>query len=516
MKNTIVKIIALFLLAGAFRISFNNNFFWVDEFSTATQAQLLLEHGSDIFNQSSNYFEAHNITTHLITAGSFFLFGFGEWQAKLPMMLLGSFIPVLIYIFAKKIFNKNTALVASLLSIFSYWQITWSRQARGYVLQQLLVLLTLLCYQLLLKKFSKPRLFFLITVSLFGLLTHTTYILILLALGVHFILFNREKVMGVVTKPLFLISAAFLLLLASYTGQLSIITDNLKILIGYHPNNLAYYHSFLWREQTIISLLAFLGTLLIFFKKKKYSLGSLLLLPVILYLFFVSFLFAPYVSRYLLPIFPLLIVLSGMAVSEIAALISKKQQLLISAMIVLFIVINGDKFTIKPKAFYSVNHDMREIALINYDQVYGIIESKGELEKGKTAVVDTWPDRIKWYLGENQDYFYTFRWLDEPGTVNGLEKKTPFELNKEGEKYIPKTGRPPVKLIGELLDLELAMAKYQQGFIWIDDSSLPADVISYVKENFYKELYLDHYPLDDNPYSIWPGTLYSWGFEANN
>ena len=41
------------------------------------------------------------------------------------------------------------------------------------------------------------------------------------------------------------------------------------------------------------------------------------------------------------------------------------------------------------------------------------------------------------------------------------------------------------------------------------------DVIKYAKENFKKELYLESYPpeLLENPYSIWPATLYSWGFE---
>ncbi len=73
MKNSAFKIIFLLMLASAFRINFNHNPFWVDEFSTAEQSRLLINHGLDIFNQSVNYFEAHNITTHLITSGSFLL-----------------------------------------------------------------------------------------------------------------------------------------------------------------------------------------------------------------------------------------------------------------------------------------------------------------------------------------------------------------------------------------------------------------------------------------------------------
>ncbi|MBT3249271.1 MAG: hypothetical protein HN846_00370 [Candidatus Pacebacteria bacterium] len=516
--KSILTLIAIFLVAFYLRFSSVNHPFWVDEFSTADQAQIMTQFRSSVFSQSESYFESHNITTHAIVSLFFNFLGKSEFNSRLPFMIIGSLVPVLVFLFTRKYLDKSSAWGATLLTTFSYWQITWSQQSRGYMLQQILVLLSIILYFSLLKSKKKiiPLVLLGITIIL-GFLTHTTYLLVLVAIIAHHLIFNYRQVLVQLTQPLFLMVLAVATFIIHNVGLLKNVLAGLQIILSNGlSNNLWYYHSFLWREQTLISFLAILGIILGLRKVKTRSQVILLSFIIGAYLFFVSFLFAPYVSRYLLPIFPLLVILSGMSLSEIAALISKKYQSMVVLLLVLFIVINGDKFTIKSKAFYSVNHDMREIALIDYDQVYKIIQGKGELGNGKTAVVDTWPDRIKWYLGENQDYFYTFRWLDEPGTVNGLEKKTPFELNKEGEKYIPKTGKPPLKLIGELSDLELAMAKYQQGFIWIDDSSLPADVIFYVKENFYKELYLDHYPLDDNPYSIWPGTLYSWGFEVNN
>lgn len=182
----------------------------------------------------------------------------------------------------------------------------------------------------------------------------------------------------------------------------------------------------------------------------------------------------------------------------------------------MFIVINGDTFVLKPKAYYSVNHDMREIALIDYHKVYAIINTKRATEKNPVAIVDTWPDRSKWYLGDNIGNYYIFRWSNEEGTVNGLTKNTIFKVNTQNEKYLELSGTPPIKVVVELSDLHRAMSKYSKGFIWIDDASMPADVIQYVERNFFAELYLDHYPLDDNPYSIWPGALYSWGFVTEN
>ena len=88
--------------------------------------------------------------------------------------------------------------------------------------------------------------------------------------------------------------------------------------------------------------------------------------------------------------------------------------------------------------------------------------------------------------------------------------KTEFTLNKEEEKIIPLSNQ---RFIGELTDLLKAQKRYPNGFIFIDDATMPKDVIDYAEKNLKKELYLDHYPLDDNPYSIWPATLYSWGIE---
>jgi len=511
-------IIGIFLVSFYLRFNNESHPFWVDEFSTADQAQKITQFGFKVFSQNESYFESHNITTHAVVTLFFNLFEESVFSARFPFMIIGSLVPVLTFLFARKYLNKSSAWGAVLLTVFSYWQITWSQQARGYVLQQVLVLLSMILYCSFFKSKRKIKsLLFLGIVVVLGFMTHATYLLVLLGMIVHYLIFNNKKIWIQITQPLLLMILAIFILVANYVGLLKTIFNNLQIiLVNGLSNNLWYYHSFLWREQTLISFMAILGAVLGFKKAKSRSVVILLLLAIGAYLLFVSFLFAPYVSRYLLPIFPLLIILAGIAISEIAALVSKKYHFLISILIVLFIILNGDKFTIKPKVFYSVNHDVREIALIDYDRVYEIIKAKGELDKNKTAVIDTWPSRMKWYLGENQEYFYTFRWLDEPGTVNGLEKKTLFKVNQNGEKFIPKTGVPPVKLIGELSDLKLAMSKYPQGFIWIDDSSMNAAVISYVEENFYQELYLDHYPLDDNPYSIWPGTLYSWGFEAND
>jgi hypothetical protein len=101
-----------------------------------------------------------------------------------------------------------------------------------------------------------------------------------------------------------------------------------------------------------------------------------------------------------------------------------------------------------------------------------------------------------------------FRWENEEGFANGHIKKTKFYIENDMKRISPRIG-----FVGTVQDLEKIIAKNSVGFLFIDDASLPQDVIHYAEKNLKKELYLDHYPLDDNPYSIWPATLYSWGVQ---
>jgi len=495
--------------------AFSNYPFWVDEFSTANQAKYILKYGINVFNNPDIYFETHNITTHSLVALFFKIFGQHEWVARLPFVIVGSFVPLLVFYLAEKMFNKTTAVSASLLTTFSYFMIVWSRQARGYVLLQLLVLLTIFFYlKLLENRGSIVIATSIIISSLLGILTHSMFYILFIALVADFIFYHREILQVWLKSPWSYLLIVSLLVIIYKIGFLSnlIGTYYLGVL---KANNLWYYHSFLWREYGLITFLSIVGIILGMIKKKY------LVTPIVFYivfqLIFISFLFHPYVLRYLLPIFPFLFIFAGYAITHISNLILQRYQLnkykflseTIPILIVLFIIINGYKFVNKPKRFYSVNHDFREIALIDYHQVYNIIKQKGDLKKGETAVIDTWWDRLYWYLGQDYKPAYAFRWQSDPGLINGLPRFTPLIINSAGEKIIPQSNN--VQLISNLSDFKKAMNSYSKGFIFIDDSSLPHDVIAFVEKNLKKEIYLDHYPLDDNPYSIWPATLYSWG-----
>jgi uncharacterized membrane protein len=508
-KTLLIVLFIIFIVSFAMRFGNLSTPFWVDEFSTASQAKIYLNANPALKEVK----EKNNYLTNFLTSVSFRIFGVSTDSARYPSVLFGSLVPVALFLLAKAVFDTKTALFSTLFAIFSYFQITWSKQARGYALQQLLLVLLLLSYTRFITKKEPLSFFVLILISILGIATHLSFALVIGSLLLHFVIHNKSYLQTVFKKPHYFLPV-LLLILSPLFLNLSLISS-IILKLG-STNNLLYYHRFLWREQTVVSFLSILGILFLILKKKQWHIASLIAIPLAAYLFFFSFIFSPYVTRYLLPIFPLLLLLAGVAIAQISTAMTRKYALLIGICITVGIIANGDTFTLKPKSFYSVNNDMREIALLDYDAVYQIIKTKGDLDAGNTAVIDTWTDRSRWYLGHHKDYYYNFRWANEDGLINGLEKRIDYVLNSENEKKILNSGNPPVTLISELSDLKKAMEKYPKGFIWIDDTSLPKDVIEYVQTNFTKELYLDHFPLDSNPYSIWPGTLYSWGFAESS
>ena len=507
--------ISVFIFIVSFFLRFyglwNNHPFWVDEFSTADQARQILQFGPTFFLNNKAFFEPHNITTYSLVALFFRFFGEHEWVARFPFVLIGSLVPMIVFLLTKKVLNLTTAISVSLLTIFSYYEIVWSRQARGYALLQLFILIVLYVYIKLIqeKKTIFKYFVFLIFISFLGIMTHAFFFLLVFALFVHYLFFQLKikKSNKIILNYKTFIVICFTFFLLQITGMLSLLLKSLFVSRLSFVNNFWYYHSFLWREYGLITFLGILGLGVAYKLEKKIS--SIFIFYAIVHLFFISFFLGPYTSRYILPIFPLFLIGTAYVIHILSTLLTKNTKLStsISIFIISFIIGNGYKFVNKPKAFYSVNHDFREIALIDYHKVYEIIKNKS---KNNIVVIETWPARAYWYLGHYYQPIYIFKWKNERISINGfIIQRSKYNLNKKGEKIFQ--GENNLKLIEDTEDLQKVIQQYKKGFIFIDDSSLPKDVREYAEKNLKKELYLDHYPLDDNPYSIWPATLYSWG-----
>lgn len=508
----LISLAVIFIFAAVYRFSFQNHPFWIDEFSSSIQAKLISHYGiPDVFRQQDYYFETNNLLTHLLISFSFRIFGEHEWTARLPFMFFGSMVPPLIFIATKQLFNIRSATASTILSATSYIMITWSRQARGYALQQVLLLFLII----FLVKFQKNKKIssavYALVFSLLGLATHFFFGLFLILTFILLFL-NRGKSSSK-KIALILISAALCFILF-----FSFANSNVRILLrsfftGFLSNNFWYYHALLWREETIVTLFAILGIVSAFANKIKHLTTPLIFL--LAHIIFITFLLSPYSSKYLLPIFPILFLFAGYGISQLLLftpmLKDKNLQLFAVAAISFFIAANGNMFVLKPKQYYSVNHSMRDIPIVDYHRMYEIIR-KARNTNTNVAVIDTWMDRARWYLGIDATNLYWYRWLSQAGMINGIRLTTNTVTNAQGIKVVQLSGPSPIELISTQKDLERTIKNHPQGFLIIDDTSMPQEVIQYAKSHFYIELELNHYELDDNPYSIWPITLYSWGF----
>lgn len=495
-------VISLLLLVGILlRSKAISTPFWVDEFSTASQAKQLVKFGLSAFSRSDIGMEPNNILPHIVVAVSFTLFGFSVAAARTPFIIAGLFLPVLVFLVARKNFSFRVAIGAGLMLATSYWQLAWSSQARGYVFQEVIALLLLLVYSWQTKK-TLFKYVLLAILGILGIATHISLILFIAAFVLTELYRNKSIFIAVIQKY------KRQLILCAIIFAISLLTiffvTSFKL-----QNNVWYYHAFLWKEQTIISMFAFIGLFSTFFEKREKTLTFFFTISSILYFSFFFFVFPPYSTRYILPIYPLLIIFAAKGIEFITISLSKRHRTLLFSFFIFFIFLNGNEFTFKPKPFYSPNHFMREIPLVDYDEVYKIIKSE-LLNDPSAAVIDTWPDRALWYLPEYAQNLYIFRWSEFSGTSNGISMETEFAYDIEGKKILPRSGTPQLGFVSDLKDLTDVMNNHKTGVIWIDDTSLPAEVLTFVYENFSTLLHTEHLAADDNPYSIWPGTLYKW------
>lgn len=505
--------------------------FWVDEFSTARQAQLLVDEGSNALALRGEALDYHNFTTHALVGMALWLGGHSEWWARFPIVLLGAFLSVCVWFALGRIQSlSRLALPTAFLVAIFYPFLAWSQQARGYMLQQVLAWLA---FAIVLEVHASEKMKFNRIIALFiilclGVLTHGSFLLVASITVASLIWFSRAKLFS---SLLVLSVAAISVFIVSWFLGLPqrIVLVLLEILQSGLANNFRYYHAFLWRTYPLITILGVVGLGSLLLQKKRVSqvAASFALSLIGLYLFFFSFLFSPYNSRYILLIFPFLLL--GVA-ETISVLYDHFLTLLFTApskvpallknfgfvAIFLLLALNGHHFVLWPQAYYSVNHDVREIARIDYDQVFARITQKTEtLSPEEYVVIDTWVDRPRWYLGNEGLHLGVFRWMNEQSSSNGIPHRTDFETDETGQKYVDNLGK--FWFVGELSDLRRLQEQYPYGFLFIDDSSLPRDVIEYAEKHLFTELKIESYgpELQENPYSIWPATLYSWGFEEH-
>lgn len=123
-----------------------NQSLWLDEATTALVAKMPL---SDIFSKFMPG-DFHPPLYYIFMRGWVLLFGNSEISLRVPSVIFGVATVYFVFLIAKKLFDKKTALIASALSATSGLLIYYSQEARMYAMAGMLV--SVLFYLFLEKK----------------------------------------------------------------------------------------------------------------------------------------------------------------------------------------------------------------------------------------------------------------------------------------------------------------------------------------------------------------------------
>ncbi|MBD3318952.1 hypothetical protein GF342_03505 [Candidatus Woesearchaeota archaeon] len=111
--------------------------FWIDESFSILSAIKVLEHGVPLLDSGLLY--ARSLPHTYLLSAMGVLFGFGEWPMRLPSVLLGVLAVWLVYRCASIMISSRAGLCAAALTALSHTQVLWSRQARMYMLLEVLL-----------------------------------------------------------------------------------------------------------------------------------------------------------------------------------------------------------------------------------------------------------------------------------------------------------------------------------------------------------------------------------------
>ena len=511
-------LVILLILGFIFRIyGLKTNYsFWIDEFSTGQSAAAIAKSGS--LQTTIGYFEPRNLLSYYLTSLSMRVLGINEFAARFPSVIWGTLMILVGFLVFQRLFNRRIGLAVAILTTFSMIEITWSRQARSYALFQLVYLMTVYFLWQLFEKIRKEKvtlrdfilpIFFLII----SLLAHLLAVTIILSGIIYAVFFTRQELIKFskylmskqkIILGLILVAAIWLF----WQSGLGIIFREVFISHRFPlkiSNNFWYYHSFLWRQYSLISFLAFLGILLALSAKERKHFFLIIILVVHLV---VAIFFLPWLdTRYLYAVFPIFFFFYSLyfldRLSRWWWRESPRLQVIFFFFLAFFLVVNGHKFTLKPRLFSSPNADMREIPLVDYNIAYEIMKNKSAGAGQPLVVIDTWGDRLAWYLG--RDYPYAF-WIRQSQRLGyRIEQGKPIENTLN------------LKTVTDKESLLQVIKAYPQGFVFIDGHEvpfLPQDALSYIENNLKREKEFSRFSLDPDPYDTWPAWLYSWGFDS--
>ena len=465
--------------------------FWNDESHAAIYSRGVAQTGlpRDTEGRGRGIYQ---IGLYYVTGASFKLIGISQTSGRLPSVAVGTILIGAMYFVTKKVTKRELpALLASFLMAFSQIQLAWSTQLRPYIW---LELFSLLVFYLGFRSLeSKSQIFdrnFLIAAAVGGLsyLFHPIgFFNIIFLFGI----FSYKSLTA--KKWWYLFSIIPLGVITFFLIYFSIgrnMADLIAFVFKINTNTL-HYRVFLRANYDWLLLGAGIGALYLYTKEKRVAIVLTSFIGLILFLAIFK-INASYV-RYCLPAFPLIYILFSAGIEGLSAYYTnytKNKKLyvpffLLLAGIFLYFPIQRDKILAAPRFYYTINGDMRENPIVDYQKAF---ERISVMIEGKDSLIlmDAWNDRIPWYL---------------PG------RKYIFLV--KNEKKIDPTFNEP--MIGTIEGFEKEKKKYKNGLVIVEnwESLTPPDLQKHIRDTLRHDFDVQNLPY--NEADKWGISIYSWG-----
>jgi 4-amino-4-deoxy-L-arabinose transferase-like glycosyltransferase len=191
LSGWLVGICLLLLIGFWLRLSlYLGQVYHIDEFTSMLAATMVAQGGLPIM--PSGLFYDHGLLLSYLAGAFVALFGFSEWIARWPVLLVSVFTIVAYYVTARQLFgSRTTGLLAAALATFDSFSIMWGVRARMYALAHLFVLLSLaLLLEGTLKRPSQRSWYLFLAFLAAALFSHTVAFLIVPPLAILLFVFT--------------------------------------------------------------------------------------------------------------------------------------------------------------------------------------------------------------------------------------------------------------------------------------------------------------------------------------
>ncbi|HEX9063143.1 MAG TPA: glycosyltransferase family 39 protein, partial [Clostridia bacterium] len=425
----------------------------------------------------------YQVALYYVTALSFRIFGISEWAGRLPSILCWVALIFSGMYISRKLFKGKSWIITGLFLSFSQIQLAWATQLRPYIWLELFTLwIVYLSYLSTKSKLIDRNLLLASLLSLLSILFHGTGLLNLVIIANVFVykIIKSQKFEYLFVIPVIGI-LGIVVIFNSFQGGWDFVQ---KTLFHFYFSPL-HYRIFLTHGYWWLILGSTIGVYLLY---KKDKILSFLFSGSIAFIFFMAiFKINPNYVRYSLTAFPLMYVLFPYGLIEGLSKIIKNKYLYWSLIALVFIYLTYiGKIVIIPKAYYSINADMRENPIVDYKNTFQKIK---ELLKDKqnSLVIDAWNDRVPWYM-PNQKFI-----MANYATPTGID---PIY----GEEYV-----------GTVSGIKQKISEHSSGIAIVEDwqSFMSGDVKEYIRKNLKYEFTEQDLPGNENDH--WGISVYSWG-----